>query len=466
MKKNILLLTSLILAASPLYAQEQLSVISDAPRMDFSRQSYASLIDQVQPTVVSIIAAHPATKETFNPSSLTSDNPALRDYFITDDDEKASYGSGFIIDAKGNIITNYHVIKGSDKITVTLSNGDTHEAKVIGGDEPTDLAVLKINAPYPLRFVEMGDSDKLRVGDVILTAGNAFGLGTSFSSGIVSAKSRDIDMGVYDNFIQTDAAINQGSSGGPMFGLDGKVVGINTALYSATGDSVGVGFATPINLSKFVIARLLEKGRVDRSWIGVYAAKQDKKISISDKQTFSGGVSVFSVNPSSPAQQAGIEAGDIIMAINGVDVKDIKDFSRRIAEMAIGRDIILRLWRSHQIKDVTLRTALRPLNDKPKPPVSKELSEDSFIPWLGMAFGMSGDTVIVREVLSDSQAHERGLKAGDVVNRINTYPVTSISDAMSYISYATSGDGILHMVITSNGEEHKIKLESKPHEQD
>ena len=137
MKKNILLLTSLILAASPLYAQEQPSVTSDAPRMDFSRQSYASLIDQVQPTVVSIIAAHPATKETFNPSSLTSDNPALRDYFITDDDEKASYGSGFIIDAKGNIITNYHVIKGSDKITVTLSNGDTHEAKVIGGDEPT-----------------------------------------------------------------------------------------------------------------------------------------------------------------------------------------------------------------------------------------------------------------------------------------------------------------------------------------
>lgn len=462
MKKNILLLTLLILAASPLQAQTSQSQEQNSQIVSSQKQSYASLVEKVLPAVVSIEAEHSAKEVTSNVASLTSDNPVLRDYFIFDEGGKISHGSGFVIDAKGYIITNYHVIKDADKITVNLGNEGVQEAQVIGFDEPTDLALLKVKLPYPLRFAELGDSDKLKVGDVILTAGNAFGLGTSFSTGIVSAKSRDIDMGVYDNFIQTDAAINQGSSGGPMFDMEGKVVGINNALYSSTGESVGVGFAIPINLSKFVIARLLEKGKVERSWIGVYVANQDKKFTISDNQKFSGGVSVSSVNPNSPAQQAGVEAGDIIMALNGVDIKNIKDFSRRIAELPIGHDIILRLWRSNQIKDITLRTALRPVHDKPELPVIKEFSEDSYVPNLGIAFASSGETVLIRDVLQDSQAYNRGIKSGDVVSKINSHVVKSVSDALSYISYANAGDGFLQMTVISNGTEHKINMDTKP----
>lgn len=450
MKKNILILFGLLFFISAANAQ-------NAPGSDMFKASFAPLVYKVLPTVVSI-EAEKKYPSPLSQVTVTSDNPTLRDYFLYDDGGKISQGSGFIIDNKGNIVTNYHVVKGCDNITVKLSNGSPFEAKLIGGDEATDLAVLQIHVSRPLPFAEMGDSDSLKLGDFVLTAGNSFGLGISFSTGIVSAKSRDIDMGVYDNFIQTDAAINQGSSGGPMFNMDGKVVGINTALYSPTGESVGVGFATPINLSRFVISRLLEKGQVDRSWIGVKVANQTDTIRISDNQKFFGGVSVVSITNGSPAQIAKLEAGDVILAINGSDVTNIKDFSRRIAEMPIGRDIILRIWRSDKVEDITLRTALRPepkVEDKKK----DKLSEDSYIPSLGIAFGVSGSTVFIRDVLKNSQAYERGIRAGDLVQKINFQPVSSISDALSYIDYAK--DGAIQMNIISYGKEHNINLETK-----
>ncbi len=454
MKKFLILYIALLLSSA---AQAQTIENETMPKF-----SFAPLIEKVSPFVVNVSAERQDAEKTSSSAEFVTDNPALRDYFLIDDGGKTSLGSGFIVDTKGYIVTDWHIIKGSDKINVILHDGQKFEAQIIGYDEPTDIAVLKINYPEALTFADLGDSDELKIGDLILTAGNPFGLGTSFSSGIVSAKSRDIDMGIYDNFIQTDAAINQGSSGGPMFDMNGKVVGINTALFSSTGDSVGVGFATPSNLIKFIISNLMEKGKVERSWIGVKIASQDETLEISENQTFSGGVLITSVTPDSPAQKSGLEAGDIITALNGRDVKDVKDFSRRIAEMSIGRDVILRLWRSGQLKDFSVQTALRPeVEEAAKPVVNTEFSEDGYIPNLGIAFNMSEEGVAVRDVLRGSPAAERGIKKGDLIKSVNSHPVATVSDVLSYISYASSGDGNLQIELISNEEEHTVNLEIK-----
>ena len=230
--------------------------------------SFAPLVEELLPGVVNIstLRTEPVNSEK---ADVLSANEYIRDYFLQDEGGKTSLGSGFLIDSKGYIVTNNHVIDKANEIIVTLYDDSQYNAVVIGSDKMTDLALIKIEADKPLPFVEFGNSDELKVGDWILAIGNPFGLGGSVTAGIVSAKSRDIDAGSYDNFIQTDASINQGSSGGPMFNMQGKVVGINTAIFSSTGASMGVGFATPINLSKFVIEQLVQKGKVERGWIGI-----------------------------------------------------------------------------------------------------------------------------------------------------------------------------------------------------
>lgn len=450
MKKYITIITALLLMPFAASAQTAALQADDT--------TFAPLIEKIASSVVAISVhrEHSGAK-----TDITSDNPNLRDYFLNDDEESIAQGSGFIIDGKGNIVTNHHVIKGATDIDVQLYNGKKFKAEIVGYDEATDLAVIKISPNDSLSFVKMGDSDEIKVGDRVISAGNPFGLGISFSSGIVSAKSRDIDMGSYDNFIQTDAAINQGSSGGPLFDINGRVIGVNTALYSSNGDSIGIGFATPVNLVKFVVGRLLETGVVERSWIGVGISANENVIAVSDNQQFTGGVSVASIAPLSPAEQAEIETGDIIMAINGSDVKDIKDFSRRIAEMPIGRNVILRVWHSNQPKDISLSTVSRPQNIGAKPEVKDEQIAEGYISSLGMELGHSGETVLIRDVMAESQAQTQGLRTGDIITQINTYPITSVSDALSYISYAASGNGKVQMSINRDGEEHIVNMEIK-----
>ena len=453
MKKTLIFALWLSMATFSAGAEEN-------PSVNISINSFAPLVEKVSSAVVNISAERGNENSSAERFTITSTNPLLRDYFLLDEGGKVSQGSGFVIDAKGIIVTNYHVIKDTLNIKVIMHDGRSFVAQILGVDEPTDIALLQINDAKPFDFVEIGDSDNLKVGDWVVTAGNPFGLGTSFSAGIVSAKSRDIDMGIYDNFIQTDASINQGSSGGPMFDIDGNVVGINTALFSATGESVGVGFATPANISKFVISRLLEKGKVERSWIGVQIANQDQELPISASQKFTGGVSVTSVTPDSPAQTSGIEAGDIVIQLNGKDVKDSKDFSRRIAEMPIGRDIILRVWRNGKTSDFALQTALRPQPVTTAPePVVPEYSEDGYVPNLGMAFGMGENGVFVRDVLRNSPANIQGISKGDLVKAVNSHQVTTVADVLSYISYAVSGDKMLDMTIESEGVERNVNLE-------
>ena len=309
MKLPLSLAAGLCLLAKPVWAQ-------NAPA------SFADLVEQLQPAVVNISTTHmPSDNEDVDDGlGIISPNPQIQNYFAPHNPQQVSLGSGFVVDETGYIVTNHHVIDKAQEINVTLADERQLAAEIVGSDVKTDLALIRVKTAEKLPTVKLGNSDKIRAGDWIIAIGNPFGLGGSVTAGIISAKSRDIEAGAYDNFIQTDASINQGSSGGPMFNMNGEVIGINSAIYSTSGGSMGIGFATPINLAKFVIEQLKSKGKVDRGWLGI-------KIQDADN-----GIVVTSVAEDSPAKLADIEAGDVIISLNEQKITDPKQFSRQIAE--------------------------------------------------------------------------------------------------------------------------------------
>ena len=425
-------------------------------------QSFADLVDKLLPGVVNISTLKQVEQQN-DKVNIISSNEHIRDYFLHDEGGRTSLGSGFLIDAKGYIVTNNHVVDGSDEIEVRLNDDRQFKAVVIGRDEMTDLALIKIENDTPLPFVKLGNSDDLRVGDWILAIGNPFGLGGSVTAGIVSAKSRDIDAGSYDNFIQTDASINQGSSGGPMFNMKGDVVGINTAIFSSTGGSMGIGFATPINLSKFVIEQLKDKGVVERGWIGVKVISSTEDIVLSDNNIYKKGVVVSSVMADSPAALSGIEAGDIIISFNGVDVKDAKGFSRTIAEMSKGTKIILRVWRNNQLKDFTVEIDLMP--NKTETQINQKYSSllterpKGYIEDLGIIVEEQNAQVVIVDVLADSNAAVQGLEAGTIIQKADGKEVSTIEDLKSYVAYAkTVGGPPLEVKVLNDGMPQVLKL--------
>ncbi|MDP9095392.1 MAG: Do family serine endopeptidase, partial [Pseudomonadota bacterium] len=273
-----------------------------------------------------------------------------------------SLGSGFIIDKSGYIVTNNHVIDGADEISVTLTDNTTLKAKLVGKDDRVDLALLKVETDHPLTAVSFGDSDTSRVGDWVLAIGNPFGLGGSVTAGIVSARGRDIRQGPYDDFIQTDAAINRGNSGGPLFNMNGEVIGINTAIYSPSGGSVGIGFSVPANLAKPVIMQLREYGHARRGWLGVRIQQVTpdiaEAIGLKDVQ----GAMVAGMNDGGPADKAGIHNGDVILKFNGQDVKEMRTLPRLVAETEVGKQVPVVLWRDH--KEVTVQASTGELPDE------------------------------------------------------------------------------------------------------
>ena len=280
--------------------------------------SFADLAEGLLPSVVNISTTHDKSEETDDVSDIDNNiETTVESIFNAPKTNRISLGSGFIISEDGYIITNHHVIDKAKSISVTLSDNSSAEARLIGGDSKTDTALIKIDTPKKLKAVKFGDSDKIRIGDWILAIGNPFGLGGSVTAGIVSAKSRDIESGPYDSFIQTDASINQGSSGGPMFNMNGEVIGINTAIFSTNGGSMGIGFAIPVNLVDFVIKQLKESGEVKRGWIGIKMQPYDADTAQSLGATENGGVIISSVSENSSAARAGIQAGDIILKFDG-----------------------------------------------------------------------------------------------------------------------------------------------------
>ena len=352
-----------------------------------------------------------------------------------------SLGSGFIIDPAGYIVTNNHVIDGADEISVTLTDNTTLKAKLIGKDERVDLALLKVESDKPLTAVPFGDSDAARVGDWVLAIGNPFGLGGSVTAGIVSARGRDIRQGPYDDFIQTDAAINRGNSGGPLFNMAGEVIGINTAIYSPSGGSVGIGFSVPANLAKAVVAQLREFGKARRGWLGVSIQQVTPDIAESLGLKDATGALVGRVNEGGPAETAGIKGGDVILRFNNQDVKEMRTLPRVVAETPVGKAVPVLLWRDG--KQVTVQASVGELPDDiqqasatsttaPTPPRNVEIAGlgaklAPITDDLRTQFKLGADQkgVVVTDVTTDGPAATRGLKPGDVIVEVQQQPVST-----------------------------------------
>ena len=357
-----------------------------------------------------------------------------------------SLGSGFIVDTAGYIVTNNHVIDGADEISVTLTDNTTLKAKLIGKDERVDLALLKVDTDHPLKAVEFGDSDGARVGDWVLAIGNPFGLGGSVTAGIVSARGRDIRQGPYDDFIQTDAAINRGNSGGPLFDMDGKVIGINTAIYSPSGGSVGIGFSVPANLAKPVVMQLREYGHARRGWLGVRIQQVTPDIAESLGLKDPTGAMVAGVNDGGPADKAGIRNGDVVLKFNGQDVKDMRSLPRIVAETDIGKSVPVLLWRGgknvtvdasvgEMADDVQQASATPDQGNRTPPNRSAMISGlgarlSPITPDLRDKYKLSDDQkgVVVTDVDADGSAAGRGLKPGDVIVEVQQEPVSTPAD--------------------------------------
>ena len=324
-----------------------------------SPDSFAPLVKKVLPAVVNI-----AVTETVVGADIAADMPPeLRDTplgrqfrrrFKSSPRQVTGAGSGFIVDPSGTIVTNNHVVGHADTIVVLLSDGRQFPARVVGRDELTDIAVIKVSAPGSLPSVAWGDSRKMEVGDWIIAAGNPFGLGGSVSAGIISAEGRDLGSGPFDNFLQIDAPITPGNSGGPVFNMDGQVIGVTSTIVSPTGASVGIGFAIPSETASAVVAQIVARGRIDRGWLGV-AVNEHKE---------DGGLLISSMSRNSPAARAGVRAGDILLAVNGERVETANSLIRAIAAMAPGNAARLTLRRQARDIDIQVTVGRRPSDDE------------------------------------------------------------------------------------------------------
>lgn len=382
-----------------------------------------------------------------------------------------SLGSGFIIDPAGFIVTNNHVIADADKVTVRLHDDTEFEAEIVGRDPKTDLALLKIKpGNYKLTAVGWGDSDKSRVGDWVLAIGNPFGLGGTVTAGIVSARARDINAGPYDDFLQTDASINRGNSGGPMFNMAGEVVGINTAIYSPSGGSIGIGFAVPSALAKPVIEQLKEHGRTRRGWLGVRIQMVTDEIAESLGLDKARGALVASVTETGPADRGGIKAGDIVLKFDGKDVPDMRRLPRIVAATRINEDVPVEIWRDG--KRMTVKVKVGELEeaeqagllDPTKPADSGAvdrtvdalgLSLTGVTPELRQRFGLAENAkgVLVTEVKPNSPAAEKAIQPGDMIVEVSQEEVNSPAELVEKVQAAQkAGRKSVLLLVNRKGE--------------
>jgi serine protease Do len=274
--------------------------------------------------------------------------------------QQRALGSGFIVDPAGYIVTNNHVIDGAREVSVTLSDGTEHRARVIGRDDKTDVALIKIDAGHDLPYVAFGNSDEAHEGDWVLAVGNPYGLGGTVTAGIISAHGRNINEGPYDDFLQIDAPINPGNSGGPLFNQSGQVVGIDTAIYSPSGGSVGIGFAVPSNVAKSVVAQLRKNGSVTRGWLGVSMQSLTPSLAKAVGLTEAKGVLVDEVTPDSPAAVAGLRQGDVITAYNGRSIQDGRDLALAVADTPAGERASLSIWRDARTASLSVLVRSQP----------------------------------------------------------------------------------------------------------
>jgi serine protease Do len=380
-----------------------------------------------------------------------------------------SLGSGFIVDAAGVVVTNNHVIADADEINVIMNDGTKIKAELVGVDKKTDLAVLKFKPVKPLTAVKFGDSDKLRLGEWVIAIGNPFSLGGSVTAGIVSAKNRDISQGPYDSYIQTDASINRGNSGGPLFNLEGEVVGVNTLIISPTGGSIGLGFAVPSKTVAGVVDQLRQFGELRRGWLGVRIQQVTDEIAESLNIKPARGALVAGVDDKGPAKPAGIEPGDVVVKFDGKDIKDPKDLSRVVADTAVGKDVDVVIIRkgNEETRKVTLGRLED--NEKVKEAAAKTKEEPAEKLVTQKALGLdlaalskdlrtkykikeSVKGVIITGVDNGSDAAEKRLSAGDVIVEVAQEAVGSAADIKKRVDQLKKDGKKSVLLLVANGE--------------
>jgi serine protease Do len=445
------------------------------PRMveNSSPFSFADLVERVSPAVVTITSE---TMTTENDNEDVPDNlpPQFRDFFNQFRGQQQqrphkaiSAGSGFIIDKTGLIVTNNHVVDNGKKITVKLPDGRSFDAKLIGTDPATDIALLRVKSDKPLPTVEFGDDRQLRVGDWVVAVGNPFGLSNSVTAGIVSSIGRDIGAGSYNDFIQIDAPINRGNSGGPTFDLRGQVVGMNSMIFSPSGGSVGIGFAIPATTIHDVVGQLQAHGKVSRGWLGVSIQSVTPDIASSLGIKDAKGALVAEVVAGGPAQKAGFEQGDVITAINGQAVEDNRDLTRKVALVPSGQTATFSILRQGKPQSLKAEIGTRPEDNKvamnmPNVPSgpgatgsAMGLGLSALTPDARRTFNLSEKTtgVVITKVDPNSDAAEKGLQPGDVVQRVGGHAVRTPADVQSGVAEAQKGGrkSVLLLVASSQG---------------
>ena len=389
----------------------------------------------------------------------------------------SSLGSGFIIDAAGYVVTNNHVIADADEVSVILNDGTTLKADIVGRDTKTDLALLKVTTDHPLKAVKFGDSDKLRLGEWVIAIGNPFSLGGTVTAGIVSARHRDINSGPYDNYIQTDAAINRGNSGGPLFDLDGEVIGVNTAIISPSGGSIGIGFAIPSKTVVPVIEQLRQYHEVRRGWLGVRIQQVTDEVAESLSLKPARGALVAGVEDKGPAKPAGIQPGDVIVKFDGKDVKEMRDLPRIVADTPVGKDVQVIVVRKG--KEETKTVKLGRLDDTEKKQASLTTKEQapetnsSVKSTLGLNLsGLTADLrkknkikdsvkgVLITGVDDNSPAAEKRLAPGMVISQVDQEAVNTPAEFDSRVAKLKK-DGkklVMLLVVSPDGDPSIVVL--------
>ncbi len=361
-----------------------------------------------------------------------------------------SLGSGFIVDGDGSILTNNHVVENAQKILVKLSDDQEYEAKVIGRDSKTDIAVIKVNAKTNLMAATLGDSDRLEVGEWVVAIGNPFGLDSTVTSGIVSAKGRHIGQGPYDNFIQTDASINPGNSGGPLINLRGEVIGMNTAIFSRTGGNIGIGFAIPINLVKELLPQLRGKGKVTRGYLGVLIQKVTPEIAESLGMDKGYGALVANVSKDGPADKAGVKVGDVIVEFDGQPVKDSGDLPIIVARTPVEKKVRMKVLRDK--KEVMLSVSVGELKDEQVAAAVPEKGElgltvQRVTPQIAESLGLEkADGVVVAAVEPGSAADEAGIRRGDIILEVDRKAIRTVDEYKKAVAGTSKGKGVLFLI--------------------
>jgi serine protease Do len=444
-------------------------------------ESFADLAERVSPAVVNITTSTMVARGT-GPGAIVPDGSPFEDFFKEFQDRNgqgnrprrsSALGSGFVISEDGYIVTNNHVIEGADEVIIEFFEGGELEAKVIGTDPKTDIALLKVESDTPLAFVPFGNSDTARVGDWVLAVGNPLGQGFSVSAGIVSQRNRALQ-GAYDDYIQTDAAINRGNSGGPLFNMDGEVVGVNTAILSPNGGSIGIGFSMASNVVTRVVNQLRDFGETRRGWLGVRIQDVSDDVAEAIGLEKTAGALVTDV-PDGPAKDAGMLSGDVIMSFDGVDVEDTRGLVRTVGNAEVGKTVRVIVFREGKTQTLKITLGRREDAESNEAPMEEDTSEEGDVQEMEMLglklaplnddlreqleLGSDANGLVVTDVDEAAEAFEKGLRAGDVITEAGQQKIATAGELQAQVDAAKeAGRKSLLLLVRRAGEPRFVAL--------